>query len=204
MIFAYNREHVGDVLMVIVENDHQLEQSVERKGNVAQIKTIEGTIVGYNFFEVSSYLNIEGCGQVILTDEQLAVLNEQLKEAGFTEQLQADHTPKFMVGLVKECEAHPDSDHLSITQIDFADAHEPLQIVCGAPNIRRNLKVVVALPGAMMPDGLMIWPGELRGVKSYGMICSARELHLPNTPMKRGILELGADAVVGSSFTPGK
>ncbi|EOT39631.1 tRNA-binding protein [Enterococcus columbae DSM 7374 = ATCC 51263] len=190
--------------MVIVENDHQLEQKVERKANVAEISTIDGTIVGYNFFDVSSYLTIEGHGQVAISDDQLAVLNEQLKQAGFTNQLQADHTPKFMVGFVKSCEAHPDSDHLSITEIDFADAHEPLQIVCGAPNIRKNLKVVVALPGAMMPDGLMIWPGELRGVKSYGMICSARELHLPNAPMKRGILELAADAVVGSSFTPGK
>ena len=204
MIFAYNREHVGDVLMVIVENDHQLEQKVERKANIAEITTIDGTIVGYNFFDVSSYLTIEGQGQVAISDDQLAVLNEQLKQAGFTNQLQADHTPKFMVGFVKSCEVHPDSDHLSITEIDFADAHEPLQIVCGAPNIRKNLKVVVALPGAMMPDGLMIWPGELRGVKSYGMICSARELHLPNAPMKRGILELAADAVVGSSFTPGK
>ena len=53
---------------------------------------------------------------------------------------------------------HPDSDHLSITQTEV-DNGEILQIVCGAPNIKAGQKVVVAKPGAMMPDGLMIWPG---------------------------------------------
>ena len=99
------------------------------------------------------------------------VLNEELQKSGFAERLTYDASPKFMVGFVKECVPHPDSDHLSITQIDFDGKHESLQIVCGAPNIRKNLKVVVALPGAMMPDGMMIWPGELRGEKSFGMIC---------------------------------
>ena len=75
-----------------------------------------------------------------------------------------------------------------------------LQIVCGAPNIRKGLKVVVAKPGAMMPDGLLIWPGELRGVASAGMICSAKELQLTNAPKKRGILELPQDAETGSAF----
>ena len=75
-----------------------------------------------------------------------------------------------------------------------------LQIVCGAPNIEAGQKVVVAKPGAMMPDGMMIWPGTLRGVDSYGMICSARELHLPNAPEKKGILVLPEDAVVGEVF----
>jgi tRNA-binding protein len=56
----------------------------------------------------------------------------------------------------------------------------------------------------MMPDGMLIWPGELRGVASYGMICSAKELNLPNAPMKRGILELGSDAVIGEAFKVGK
>ena len=51
-----------------------------------------------------------------------------------------------------------------------------------------------------MPDGMMIWPGTLRGVDSYGMICSARELHLPNAPEKKGILVLPEDAVVGEAF----
>ena len=122
-----------------------------------------------------------------------------IKEAGFTETLIADNEPKIVVGYVKTCVPHPDSDHLSITETEVDNGHV-LQIVCGAPNIEAGQKVVVAKPGAMMPDGLMIWPGSLRGVESYGMICSARELHLPDAPTEKGILVLPEDAVVGEAF----
>lgn len=203
MIFSYNPKYVGDTLLVIIEDDRGLEQTVERKGNVARIQTEDGCVVGWNFFHISKELSIEGNGQVWLSDEQVATLNQLMTTAGFEEQLTPDHEPKFVVGFVKTCEPHADSDHLSVTEIEV-DSGQTLQIVCGAPNIRKGLKVVVAKPGAMMPDGLLIWPGELRGVASYGMVCSAKELQLSNAPMKRGILELGNDAVVGEAFTVGK
>ena len=122
-----------------------------------------------------------------------------IKEAGFTETLVEDNEPKIVVGYVKTCVPHPDSDHLSITETQVSDS-ETLQIVCGAPNIEAGQKVVVAKPGAMMPDGMMIWPGTLRGIESFGMICSAKELQLPNAPEKKGILVLPADAVIGEDF----
>ncbi len=203
MIFAYNPKYVSDTLLVITEDDRGLEQSVERKGNVARLETEDGRVIGWNFFAISEELTIEGSGQVTLTDDQVKKLNDLMKAAGFTEELVPDHEPKFVVGLVKSCEPHEDSDHLSITEIEV-DNGNTLQIVCGAPNIRKGLKVVVAKPGAMMPDGMLIWPGELRGVKSYGMVCSAKELQLPNAPMKRGILELPMDAQVGEAFEIGK
>ena len=117
----------------------------------------------------------------------METLNRLITEAGFTEQLAIDLEPKIVVGYVKTCEPHPDSDHLSVTETEVGEG-EVLQIVCGAANIRKGLKVVVAKPGAMMPDGLLIWPGTLRGVDSYGMICSARELHLANAPLKKEFL----------------
>lgn len=203
MIFAYNKAHVGDTLMVVAADDKGTENTVERKWNVAQIKDAEGQIVAWNFFHISEHLTIEGNGQVELTDEQIEKLNQLIKEAGFKETLKPDHEPKIIVGFVKSCKKHPDSDHLSITQTDVGNG-EILQIVCGAPNIKAGLKVVVAKPGAMMPDGLMIWPGNLRGVESYGMICSAKELHLPNAPEKKGILELPFDSEVGEAFPVGK
>lgn len=203
MIFAYNPKYVSDTLLVITENDKGLEQTVERKGNVARLQTEDGRVIGWNFFAISEVMTIDGTGQVTLSDEQVGQLNELMREVGFVEQLTPDHEPKFVVGFVKSCETHEDSDHLSITEIEV-DNGQTLQIVCGAPNIRKGLKVVVAKPGAMMPDGMLIWPGELRGVASYGMICSAKELNLPNAPMKRGILELGSDAVIGEAFKVGK
>lgn len=202
MIFSYNKAHVGDVLLVIVADDKGQENKVERKGNVAKI-TVEktGEIVAWNIFQVSEWLpELTGSGQVMLSDAALALLNQAIQASGFSETLQKDHTPKLVIGLVKSCEKHPDSDHLSITQTEV-DQETVLQIVCGAPNIQAGQKVVVAKPGAMMPDGLMIWPNELRGVKSFGMICSAKELRLPNAPEKKGILVLPADAKVGEAFS---
>ncbi|MBP2098956.1 YtpR family tRNA-binding protein [Enterococcus rivorum] len=205
MIFSYNQAHIGDVLLVIVADDKGQENQVERKGDIARVSTVEDNqVVGWNIFNATDLLgDIQGSGQVKLTDEQFEKLNEALKEAGFSEQLTSDSTPKIVVGFVKSCKKHPDSDHLSITQTEV-DNGEVLQIVCGAPNIKAGQKVVVAKPGAMMPDGLLIWPGVLRGEESFGMICSAKELHLPDAPEKKGILELPFDAEVGSVFPIGE
>ncbi|MGX7243769.1 YtpR family tRNA-binding protein [Enterococcus quebecensis] len=205
MIFAYNKEHVGDVLMIIVADDKGQENQVKRNGNVAQVSVAEdGQVVAWNIFDASTVLGeIEGSGQVDLTKEQLTKINQEMTKAGFSETLVEDNEPKIVIGFVKSCKKHPDSDHLSITQTEV-DNGNVLQIVCGAPNIKAGQKVVVAKPGAMMPDGLMIWPGVLRGVESFGMICSAGELRLPDAPAKKGILELPFDAVVGEAFPVGK
>lgn len=204
MIFAYNKEHVGDVLMVIVTDDKGQENSLTRKGNVARVSVADDEVVAWNIFEASTILGeIEGQGQIELTNDQLTKVNEELAKSGFSETLVKENEPKIVIGFVKSCKKHPDSDHLSITQTEV-DNGEILQIVCGAPNIKAGQKVVVAKPGAMMPDGLMIWPGVLRGVESFGMICSAGELHLPDAPAKKGILELPFDAVVGDVFLVGK
>lgn len=203
MIFAYNKAHIGDTLLVIVADDQGKENKFIRKDNIAQIKTVEGEVVAWNFFHISEQLPISGNGQLHLTDEEVGKLNQMLAAAGFSEELVVDHEPKIVVGFVKSCEKHPDSDHLSITQTEV-DHGEILQIVCGAPNIKAGQKVVVAKPGAMMPDGQMIWPGALRGVESFGMICSARELRLANAPQKKGILELPYDAVVGEAYSVGE
>lgn len=201
MIFSYNPKGVGDVLMIVVADGINKEVEAKRAGDVARVFDKEtGETLGWNLFEASKHLGtIEGNGAVELTDDQLNTVNQLLSEEGFQEKVIQDKGPKFVVGYVKECRPHEDSDHLSVTSIEV-DNGEELQIVCGAPNIKQGLKVVVAKVGAMMPDGLIIWPGKLRGVESFGMVCSARELGLPNAPQKKGILELPEDAVVGSAF----
>ena len=122
---------------------------------------------------------------------------------GFIEEIVNDKEPKFVVGEIVEMVAHPDSDHLNICQVAVGEG-KIVQIVAGAPNARVGLKTIVALPGAMMPKGNLIFPGELRGEKSFGMMCSPRELHLPNAPQKRGIIELSDSEVVGTAFDPEK
>ena len=104
----------------------------------------------------------------------------------------------LIIGEVTSCEMHPDSDHLHICKVDVGK--ETLDIVCGAPNVRKGLKVIVALPSAKLPGG-EIKKGVIRGVESNGMICSIEELGLDHKFLKpediEGICELGDDAVVG-------
>lgn len=199
MIFTYNKEQVGDVLMVIVADNKGQEVDFERKGQVARVFLAEtGKTVAWNIFEVSTLIDITGNGQVFLTDEQVASLNDQLAKDGFEEVLVNDATPKFVVGQIVEMVAHPDSDHLNICQVKVGD--KTVQIVAGAPNAALGLKTIVALPGAMMPSGSLIFPGKLRGEDSFGMMCSPRELALPNAPQVRGIIELDDSALVGEAL----
>ena len=200
MIFTYNKTFVGDVLMVIVKDDKGEKRSVDRKGKVARVfLQNSGETVAWNIFDVSEISNISGNGQVFLSDNEVSLLNEELTKNGFTEQLENDMEAKFVIGEVVAMEAHSDSDHLNICQVKVAD-DKVVQIVAGAPNARVGLKTIVALPGAMMPSGTLIFPGSLRGQKSFGMMCSPRELELPNAPQKRGIIEVDDTAVVGQAF----
>jgi len=105
---------------------------------------------------------------------------------------------KLVIGKVLECGDHPDSDHLHVCKVDVGN--ETLQIVCGAPNVRAGLKVIVALDGAILPGGT-IKRGMIRGQESNGMICSIAELGLEHKFLKEedvaGIHELPDDAPVG-------
>lgn len=201
MIVSYNLKGVGDTLMLVLKDSQGEELTSIRKEDVAAVSIKEtGEVVAWNIFSASEKItDLSGNGQINLSDTQLTELNTAIKEAGFEAEVTLDNSPKFVVGLVKECNKHEDSDHLSVTKI-LVDNDEELQIVCGAANIREGLKVVVAKVGAMMPDGMIIWPGELRGVKSDGMVCSARELQLPDAPDVKGILELSDNYEVGAIF----
>ena len=197
MILTYNKEFVGVVLMIVVADNEGQKLDVERKNNVARIFRMDnGETVAWNIFQPSDVLEIRGCGQVFLTDEEIAVLNRK-----YQLELVNDRSPKFVVGEIVEMRAHPDSDHLNICQVAVSK-DQTVQIVAGAPNAKVGLKTIVALPGAMMPKGNLIFAGELRGEKSFGMMCSPRELALPNAPQKRGIIELSSSEVVGKPFDP--
>ncbi len=104
----------------------------------------------------------------------------------------------LVIGEVVECEMHPDSDHLHVCKVNIGK--EILNIVCGAPNVRKGLKVIVALPGAKLPDKT-IKAGVIRGQESNGMLCSMLELGVESKFVdesdKTGIHEFPTDAPVG-------
>ncbi|MGU3342110.1 YtpR family tRNA-binding protein [Staphylococcus succinus] len=196
MNLFYNKEAVGDVAFLQIETING-EFNYEAKGDVVEIKH-ENKVVGYNIFNASKKADIVGNGHIKLTEVLVEALQKAIKNDGFTFELNADFSPKFVVGYVETKEKHPDADKLSVLRIDVGN--EQLQIVCGAPNIEAGQKVVVAKVGAVMPSGMVIKDAELRGVPSSGMVCSMKELNLPNAPQEKGIMVLTDDYTVGQAF----
>ena len=108
-----------------------------------------------------------------------------------------------VIGEVVECGPHPDADKLQVTKISLGDYSsatvekgELIDIVCGAKNCRKGLKVAVATVGAVLPGDFKIKKAKLRGVPSFGMLCSESEIGLADD--SAGIMELAADAPVGT------
>ncbi|WP_144486993.1 YtpR family tRNA-binding protein [Bacillus pumilus] len=195
----YNAEGVGDTLLISLKDVTREEVGHETFGDVVRIfnqDTKETT--GFNIFNASTYMKIEENGSVPLSETLVQDINEILNRNGVSETLTVDLSPKFVVGYVKEKEKHPNADKLNICQVDVGD--ETLQIVCGAPNVDQGQYVVVAKVGAVMPSGLIIKDAELRGVPSSGMICSAKELDLPDAPAEKGILVLEGSHQAGEPF----
>lgn len=124
----------------------------------------------------------------------------QLTMAGLEVDKAEPAAPGFsgvVVGLVLSAELHPDAEKLRVCRVD-AGQGEALQIVCGAANVAAGMKVPVALVGALLPEGFKIKRAKLRGVESFGMICSASELGLAET--SNGILPLPAEAEIGADL----
>jgi len=129
-----------------------------------------------------------------ITTEQLV---EQLTMAGLEVDSVTPAAAVFsgvVVGEVLAMEQHPDADRLRVCQVAVGEA-EPLQIVCGASNVRVGLRIPAALIGAVLPGDFKIKKSKLRGVESFGMLCSEKELGLAADA--HGLMELAADAPVG-------
>lgn len=131
-----------------------------------------------------------------IATEQLA---HELTMAGLEVEALEPVAPAFqniVVGHIVDVQQHPNADRLRVCRVDVGRG-EPLQIVCGAPNAAVDLKVPCALVGAVLPGGLVIKEAALRGVPSFGMLCSAKELGL--TEDSQGLLVLPPQAVAGVS-----
>ena len=109
----------------------------------------------------------------------------------------AAHFSDLVVAEIIACEAHPNADKLQVCTIDFGGS-EPAQVVCGAPNARAGIKIPLARVGAVIGDDFKIRKAKLRGVESFGMACSARELGLSDD--HSGLMELPQDAPLGTDL----
>ena len=141
---------------------------------------------------VKDYIDLEG--------EDLKELAVKITKAGINvEKVIQDHIDNLVIGEVLECTDHPDSDHLHVCKVNVGK--ETLQIVCGAPNVKKGIKVIVALPGCILPGDFEIKKGNIRGVESNGMICALFELGVEEKTEEnyaKGIHECPKDLEVGS------
>jgi phenylalanyl-tRNA synthetase beta chain len=137
-----------------------------------------------------------------MTSDELAHL---LTMSGLEVEAVEPVAPPFsnvVVGVVREMVKHPNADRLNVCQVDVGTG-TLLSIVCGAPNVRVDMKVVCAMAGAILPPGpdgkpFEIKVGQLRGVESQGMLCSARELALSDE--HGGLMDLHDEAPIGQNF----
>lgn len=147
--------------------------------------------LSYNW--IKEYVDLSGISAEELADK---LTNAGLEVEGIDHIAQGTN---LVVGQIIECSDHPDSDHLHLCKVDIGS--EVLDIVCGAPNARTGLKVIVAKVGAVLPE-VTIKAGMIRGQASNGMLCSLRELGVSEKMLTEkqinGIEELSEDAVVGN------
>lgn len=140
---------------------------------------------------VSDYIDI--------ADEDLKELAVKITKAGINiEKVISNKIDNLVIGEIVECEDHPDSDHMHVCKVNIGD--ETLQIVCGASNVRKGIKVIVAKEGAVLPGDFVIKKSKIRGVESRGMICALFELGLEEKTEEaynKGITELDSKAKVG-------
>lgn len=145
--------------------------------------------------------------ELVDVDVTTAELAEKMSTTGI--EVEGVETPaeglsKIVVGEVLTCEDVPET-HLHLCQVDTGDDN-PRQIVCGAPNIKAGIKVIVALPGARIADNYKIKKGKIWGMESLGMICSLQELGISESVVPKefsdGIQILPKDAVPGQSVFP--
>ncbi len=134
-----------------------------------------------------------------ISDQDLKELAVKITKAGINvEKVITNHIDNLVIGEVIDCIDHPDSDHLHVCQVDVGT--KVTQIVCGAPNVRKGLKVIVALPGAVLPGNFEIKKSKIRNQESNGMICALFELGLEEKNEEnynKGIHELDSNAKVG-------
>ena len=142
---------------------------------------------------LKEYLDTDASLEEIL--DKLTIIGLEVEEV-----IDAASTLKdFTVAYVEEAEQHPDADRLRVCKVNTGK--EVLQIVCGAPNARAGIKVVLAQNGSVIPtNGMVLKPTKIRGVESNGMMCSEREMGLSDE--HNGIIELPEDAPIGEPFAP--
>lgn len=187
----YNKNHLKDTLLVVFDkNTTKIDDSNK---NYCLGFDDKNEISFINIFNILNHIELPS-GFLLLTPK----INEFIKQITNTDSPSEVNDNKFVVGEVIKCDEIKNS-HLHLCLVDIGN--QELQIVCGAKNVKLGLKVVVAQTGAILPNGKFIINGELLGNKSFGMLCSKKELNILNMPFNdNGIIELDKKFKIGEQI----
>ena len=145
-------------------------------------------------------ISLEWLKEYVDTKEDVKELENALTMIGQEVEaitVQGKNLDNVVIGQIVEYGKHPNAEKLTLTKVDIGE-EEPLQIVCGAPNHRLGDKVIVSKVGAVLPGDIKITKSKIRGIESYGMICSEVELGIGNN--SDGVVILPEDAPVGEEY----
>ncbi len=195
----YNKTTLKDTLMIIYSSSLQPTKVISK--NDVTVLYNNDQLIGINIFHFSKYYKFKGfkgsyipnMSKKLFDTINIILKNEKLDEIKY----QADSGIK--VAKIIDIESHPDSNHLNICKVDIGEK-EPLQIVCGAYNVKKDLKVICATLYSYLPSGRQIVPSKIMNVESFGMLCSAKELMLKGLENKRGLHILDDKSKVGDDF----
>ena len=182
--------------VIMVEIKDKKVESVSKDNNIVQLFN-NGEILGFNIFDdklFSTYAD----GFIYPEAEVLSELNTYLKANKLDYNFSYNKKDYLQVGEVLEVNKVKGSDNLSLCKVLVKDQH--YSMICGASNVKVGMKTIAALDNALLSDGTKISAGEVLGVYSDGMLCSLKELGLDQDKKYEGIVDLGEDAKVGSSF----
>ncbi|MGL4951527.1 MAG: YtpR family tRNA-binding protein [Mycoplasma sp.] len=188
MNIFYNKSNDNNSLISLVVTTERT-KAIEKNGNYLFINENTQEIEGFNIFHVS-HDSLKNNGRIFPSKEIITLIEKtfEVKNIKFE--------THFKIGEIIKCDPI-ENTHLSNCLVDIKS--EQLNIVCGAKNARLGLKVVVATNNAYMPSGLIIRNSKLRGIDSFGMLCSQRELNITGFN-DEGIIELNNDYIVGDEF----
>lgn len=187
----YNQKLLNNTLIIVINNNKIIKQDINEKFVIGYYKNNEISYI--NIFEFNKYMELnEG---YIKLDEKLCSTIKKIIGIDLSKYINAND---FVVGHIDQCvEIKGSHLHKCIVNI----GNQTLQIVCGAKNVKENINVVVALIGAILPNGKIIKEGHILGTKSYGMICSKNELNLNDDKFNNdGIIILPSQYKLGDKF----
>lgn len=185
----YNKNGLLDSLIICIKNLTPTEVSNNKE--YAILKN-EKEIIGINIFNFSKYTKLqEG---MINPDKKIIELIKEITKIDLTNNVEKN----FVVGEIVDINKIENSN-ANLCKVKVNETHL-LNIVCGASNVKKNCKVVVANIDTFMPDGTFINKGKVYGFESYGMICSKKELNIIDLENQKGIYILPPETKCGTNF----